>query len=156
MSRSRSLYSNGSVDGKNDNGTLLLDSNNINDCKFFNNSQDSSPNFKNRKAHTMKDTQKNLSTGKSIYTILLEKKVESLLQQLDNSKMFLGMIIHDMRNPAHSIEFSLQNVLKLVKDHFKLLEKDIKFQQQKKDKFEYDEACDIKSDEGEEILGTLN
>lgn len=47
------------------------------------------------------------------FQALLEK-VKRLEQQVKNSKLFLNMVIHDMRNPANSIEFGLKETLKLL------------------------------------------
>jgi len=44
----------------------------------------------------------------------LLEKVKRLEQQVMNSKLFLNMVIHDMRNPANSIEFGLKETLKLL------------------------------------------
>jgi|LauGreDrversion4_2_1035121.scaffolds.fasta_scaffold968966_1 hypothetical protein len=34
-----------------------------------------------------------------------------------NSKLFLNMVIHDMRNPTNSIEFALKQSLKLLQSY---------------------------------------
>jgi len=40
--------------------------------------------------------------------------VRKLQKQLINNKIFLNMVIHDMRNPTNSIEFALKEVLRIV------------------------------------------
>jgi signal transduction histidine kinase len=56
---------------------------------------------------------------------MLEKKIErlqrdakntqeSLQKKLKNTKIFLNMVIHDMRNPTTSIEFALKEVLSMI------------------------------------------
>lgn len=42
------------------------------------------------------------------------KKVEQLEIKLKNTKIFLNMVIHDMRNPTTSIEFAVKEVIKLL------------------------------------------
>jgi hypothetical protein len=42
------------------------------------------------------------------------KKVESLETKLKNTKIFLNMVIHDMRNPTASIEFAVKEVLNML------------------------------------------
>jgi hypothetical protein len=42
------------------------------------------------------------------------KKVETLEIKLKNTKIFLNMVIHDMRNPTTSIEFAVKEVLKML------------------------------------------
>lgn len=46
--------------------------------------------------------------------IILQKKVKKLQTQLVNNKIFLNMVIHDMRNPTNSIEFAVKEVLRLL------------------------------------------
>ena len=41
-------------------------------------------------------------------------KIKRLETQVTNSKLFLNMVIHDMRNPTNSIEFALRESLKLL------------------------------------------
>ncbi len=41
-------------------------------------------------------------------------KVKKLQKQLVNNKIFLNMVIHDMRNPTNSIEFAVKEVLRLI------------------------------------------
>jgi hypothetical protein len=40
--------------------------------------------------------------------------VKKLQKQLVNNKIFLNMVIHDMRNPTNSIEFAVKEVLRLI------------------------------------------
>ena len=37
----------------------------------------------------------------------LKNKVSSLEKNLENNKLFLNMVVHDMRNPTNQIEFTL-------------------------------------------------
>ena len=75
--------------------------------------------------------QKQSSEGlDSFGKIILEKKIEQLRQQLDSNKVFLNMVIHDMRNPSSSIEFAIHELQKKLGSHLenikvlkKLLEK---------------------------------
>jgi len=46
----------------------------------------------------------------------LKAKVRKLQKQLINNKIFLNMVIHDMRNPTNSIEFALKEMLRIVSD----------------------------------------
>ena len=51
------------------------------------------------------------------HTSLIEKykkKIKQLELQVQNSKIFLNMVIHDLRNPTNSIEFALREVIKLL------------------------------------------
>jgi hypothetical protein len=44
------------------------------------------------------------------------KKVDLLEMKLKNTKIFLNMVIHDMRNPTTSIEFAVKEVIKLLSE----------------------------------------
>jgi hypothetical protein len=44
----------------------------------------------------------------------LREKVKVLKQQLNNTKIFLNMVIHEMRNPATSIEMALNEALGIL------------------------------------------
>jgi hypothetical protein len=44
------------------------------------------------------------------------KKVDLLETKLKNTKIFLNMVIHDMRNPTTSIEFAVKEVIKLLSE----------------------------------------
>jgi hypothetical protein len=44
------------------------------------------------------------------------KKVDLLEMKLKNTKIFLNMVIHDMRNPTTSIEFAVKEVIKLISE----------------------------------------
>lgn len=46
---------------------------------------------------------------------MLKKKIKNLERQLNNTKIFLNMVIHDMRNPATSIDYAIREVLKILK-----------------------------------------
>jgi len=41
-------------------------------------------------------------------TEVYRKKIKKLEKQLNNTKIFLNMVIHDMRNPTNSIEFAIK------------------------------------------------
>lgn len=45
---------------------------------------------------------------------MLKQKVRKLQKQLINNKIFLNMVIHDMRNPTNSIEFAVKEVIRLM------------------------------------------
>jgi signal transduction histidine kinase len=49
------------------------------------------------------------------------KKIKSLETQLTNSKIFLNMVIHDLRNPTNSIQYALGQVLKTLTEKKPLL-----------------------------------
>ena len=36
-------------------------------------------------------------------------------QMMENTKIYLNMVVHDLRNPAHQINFSIQNAKELIK-----------------------------------------
>ena len=44
----------------------------------------------------------------------MEEKLQKLEGQLNNNKIFLNMVIHDMRNPSNAAEFGMQESLKLI------------------------------------------
>ena len=48
------------------------------------------------------------------------KKIEQLEIKLKNTKIFLNMVIHDMRNPTTSIEFAVKEVIKMLERKIKL------------------------------------
>jgi len=48
------------------------------------------------------------------------KKIEWLEIKLKNTKIFLNMVIHDMRNPTTSIEFAVKEVIKIVEKQIRL------------------------------------
>lgn len=48
------------------------------------------------------------------------KKIEQLEIKLKNTKIFLNMVIHDMRNPTTSIEFAVKEVIKMLERQIKL------------------------------------
>lgn len=52
--------------------------------------------------------------SKSVLIEELQNKVKKLQKQLTNNKIFLNMVIHDMRNPTNSIEFAVKEVIKLL------------------------------------------
>ena len=55
---------------------------------------------------------KDLDGDKVVLSELLqEKKIQALQQQMNSSKIFMNMLVHDMRNPASSIEFGIQESL---------------------------------------------
>ena len=45
----------------------------------------------------------------------IETKMMELNQKLLSDKIFLNMVVHDMRNPASSIDFGLQQSLEIIK-----------------------------------------
>lgn len=47
---------------------------------------------------------------------LLNQKIKSLNKQLANNRIFLNMVIHDMRNPSNSAEFGIQESLNMIKE----------------------------------------
>ena len=47
------------------------------------------------------------------------KKIEQLEIKLKNTKIFLNMVIHDMRNPTTSIEFAVKEVIKMLERQIK-------------------------------------
>lgn len=51
-------------------------------------------------------------------------RIESLKKQLDNNKIFLNMVIHDMRNPCNSVEYGLKETLRIIEQLFKIFPKD--------------------------------
>ena len=51
--------------------------------------------------------------------MILEKKMEMIKQQLNSNKIFLNMVIHDMRNPSSSIIFAVKELQKILGSHFK-------------------------------------
>jgi hypothetical protein len=42
------------------------------------------------------------------------KKIKKLEKQLVNTKIFLNMVIHDMRNPTNSIEYAIKEVIRVI------------------------------------------
>ena len=50
--------------------------------------------------------------------MILEKKMEMIKQQLNSNKIFLNMVIHDMRNPSSSIIFAVGELQKILGSHF--------------------------------------
>ena len=40
--------------------------------------------------------------------MLLENKMEMVKQQLNSNKIFLDMVVHDMRNPSSAIIFAVE------------------------------------------------
>jgi hypothetical protein len=42
--------------------------------------------------------------------------VKELEKKLLSDKIFLNMVVHDIRNPASSIDFGLQQTLKLLEE----------------------------------------
>ena len=45
-----------------------------------------------------------------------KKKTNKLEQDLENTKIFLNMVVHDMRNPTNQVEFLLKETLKWLSD----------------------------------------
>ena len=48
-------------------------------------------------------------------------------QQITSNRVFLDMVVHDMRNPTSSIEFGLKETLKALDKYFDTF-KDLKMQ----------------------------
>ncbi len=46
----------------------------------------------------------------------LKDKVKKLENALKNNKIFLNMVVHDMRNPIKQIEFLLEQSIELLND----------------------------------------
>lgn len=44
----------------------------------------------------------------------LKTKVEELENKIENNKLFLNMVVHDMRNPTCQLEYLLLSSLKLM------------------------------------------
>lgn len=43
------------------------------------------------------------------------KQIKKLETQLNNTKLFLNYVIHDLRNPTNSIDYFLKELLKTLK-----------------------------------------
>jgi hypothetical protein len=49
-----------------------------------------------------------LTSGtEDIKYVVLQRKVEQLGSEINTNRIFMNMVIHDMRNPTGSIEFGL-------------------------------------------------
>lgn len=46
---------------------------------------------------------------------MYKNKISKLEHQLNSTKIFLNMVIHDMRNPTNSIEYALKEILAMLK-----------------------------------------
>ena len=67
-----------------------------------------------KNAHvTKEESQKYIRVKQRVYDSL-QTKVQKLQKQLTTNKIFMNMVIHDMRNPTNSIEFALKEVLNLL------------------------------------------
>lgn len=51
-----------------------------------------------------------------------KKKVSDLETELNNTKTFLNMVIHDLRNPINNINYGLDAGIDLVKQAERLLD----------------------------------
>jgi len=51
-----------------------------------------------------------------------KKKVADLETELENTKIFLNMVIHDLRNPINNINFGLDSGLDAIKTAEELLD----------------------------------
>ena len=51
-----------------------------------------------------------------VYQDLLMSKVEALRNKLKNNRIFMDMVIHDMRNPTNSIQFAITETLLMLKN----------------------------------------
>ena len=52
--------------------------------------------------------------NQAFYIEILKKKIKRLEQQLNNTKIFLNMVIHDMRNPTNAMEYAIKEVINLL------------------------------------------
>ena len=50
-----------------------------------------------------------------------KKKTKEIQYSLDSSKIFLNMVVHDMRNPTNQIEFLVKQTLLLLKEFKKMI-----------------------------------
>ena len=46
----------------------------------------------------------------------LKEKVKKLEKDLKNNKIFLNMVVHDMRNPTKQMEYLLEQSIELLND----------------------------------------
>ena len=46
----------------------------------------------------------------------LKQKSMKLEKNLENSKIFLNMVVHDLRNPTNQINFLIEQTLNILKD----------------------------------------
>ena len=51
-----------------------------------------------------------------INNIVLEKRIDQLTHQLNQNRIFLNMVVHDMRNPTSSIQHGLEVTLQKLKE----------------------------------------
>lgn len=52
--------------------------------------------------------------------LLLLKKLNHLNKEINTNRIFMNMVIHDMRNPTTSIEFGVDESLKQLQQHLQL------------------------------------
>jgi hypothetical protein len=72
-----------------------------------------------------------------IKNVVFQKKLEELREQINTNKIFMNMVIHDMRNPTGSIEFGVQRSIDLLQMFAKKLKSLKKISQ----KFEESDSC---------------
>ena len=56
---------------------------------------------------------------------MLQQKIDELLAQINTNRIFMNMVIHDMRNPTGAIEFGLRqsiDTLQQWQDNLKMVE----------------------------------
>jgi hypothetical protein len=67
-----------------------------------------------------------VSSADFLKNMMLQQKIDQLLIQINTNRIFMNMVIHDMRNPTGAIEFgvkqSLDN-LQVWKKKIKMLKK---------------------------------
>lgn len=59
------------------------------------------------------------SSGGHLVGNVLQSKIDELKDQLDSSKLFTNMVVHDMRNPTGAIEFGIKQSLENIEAHRK-------------------------------------
>ena len=52
---------------------------------------------------------------------IYQNRMVELEKKINSNKIFMDMVIHDMRNPTSSIEFNLENAQVILKQHFETL-----------------------------------
>jgi hypothetical protein len=67
-----------------------------------------------------------MSSTDFLKNMMLQQRIDQLLIQINTNRIFMNMVIHDMRNPTGAIEFgvkqSLDN-LQVWKEKIKMLKK---------------------------------
>ena len=52
---------------------------------------------------------------------IYQNRMTELEKKINSNKIFMDMVIHDMRNPTSSIEFNLENAQIILEQHFETL-----------------------------------